>query len=48
MFTNIPAKCKIQNFTISGVLVDEFEVEHSEANSDAIYSNGNTTLRCSL
>jgi hypothetical protein len=34
MFTHIPAQCKIRIFTISGVLVDEIEVDNSVANRE--------------
>ncbi len=44
-FTNVPAQCTIQIFTISGVLVDEIKVDHSTENSTQIYTdserNGN-------
>jgi hypothetical protein len=39
MFTNVPAKCTIKIYTISGVLVDEIKVNHSAENSGAIYSD---------
>ena len=29
MFTHLPSNCKIKIFTISGVLVDEIEVNNS-------------------
>ena len=32
MFTHIPAQCKISIFTLSGILVDEFEVDNSVEN----------------
>jgi len=32
MFTHIPAQCKISIFTLSGVLVDEIEVDNAVAN----------------
>jgi hypothetical protein len=31
MFTHIPAQCKIKIFSVSGVLIDEFEVNNSDA-----------------
>ncbi len=31
MFTHIPAQCKIRIFTISGVLIDEIDVDNSES-----------------
>ncbi|MBN2281021.1 MAG: hypothetical protein JXQ65_10610 [Candidatus Marinimicrobia bacterium] len=39
IFTNVPAQCTIKIFTLSGLLVDELKVDHSAANSDAIYSD---------
>lgn len=33
LFTNVPAKCNIKIFSITGVLVDEIKVNHSKANA---------------
>ena len=35
MFTHIPAQCTISIFTLSGVLVDQFEVDNSVANRNS-------------
>jgi hypothetical protein len=32
MFTNLPARCDIKIFTVSGVLVDEIDVENAADN----------------
>ena len=37
MFTHIPAQCKIRIFTISGILVDEFDVDNSVANREQLW-----------
>jgi len=37
MFTNLPAKCKIKIFTMSGFLVDEIEVYNSQDNGTAYW-----------
>ena len=39
MFTHIPAQCKISIFTVSGVLVDEFEVDNSSTNQTNAWDN---------
>ena len=35
MFTHLPARCEIKIFTVSGVLVDEIDVENDEDNGTA-------------
>ncbi|MBO8130160.1 MAG: hypothetical protein H0Z29_01435 [Candidatus Marinimicrobia bacterium] len=37
MFTNIPSQCEIKIFTISGYLVDEFEVNNEHSNGIAYW-----------
>lgn len=51
MFTHIPAQCKISIFTISGVLVDEIDVDNSVAGRANIWdlnSEANGTLHWDL
>jgi len=37
MFTNVPAQCEIKIFTVSGILVDEFNVSNSSENGIAYW-----------
>jgi len=39
LFTNIPAQCDIKIYTISGLLVDEIDVDNSEETSTDLESN---------
>ncbi|MDZ7260601.1 MAG: hypothetical protein ONB05_00575, partial [candidate division KSB1 bacterium] len=51
MFTHIPAQCKISIFTISGVLVDEIDVDNSVANRQNVWdlnSEANGTVHWDL
>jgi len=51
MFTHIPAQCKISIFTVSGVLVDEIEVDNaisSRANAWDLNSEANGTVHWDL
>ncbi|MCF7741464.1 MAG: hypothetical protein K9N00_06680, partial [Candidatus Marinimicrobia bacterium] len=50
MFTNIPARCTIKIFTVSGLLVDEIDVENSAETGDEIHPNSsaNGTVKWDL
>ena len=51
MFTHIPAQCKITIFTISGVLIDEIEVDNAMANRENVWdlnSEANGTVHWDL
>jgi len=50
LFTNIPAKCDIKIYTISGLLVDEIDVNNSTENGDELNPNseGNGTVKWNL
>ena len=51
MFTNIPAQCKITIFTLSGVLIDEIEVDNavsSRENAWDLNSEANGTVHWDL
>ena len=51
MFTHIPAQCKIRIFSISGVLIDEIDVDNSEAGRQSMWdlnSDANGTVHWDL
>jgi len=51
MFTHIPAQCKISIFTISGVLVNEINVDNSVASRENVWdlnSEANGTVHWDL
>jgi hypothetical protein len=51
MFTHIPAQCKIRIFTVSGVLIDEIEVDNAVANRESLWdlnSEANGTVHWDL
>ena len=51
MFTHIPAQCKIRIFSVSGVLIDEIEVDNSLDSRENVWdlnSSANGTVHWDL